>query len=409
MTRNPETDSPAAAVRPLRHIYLDNAASTAVRPEALEVMLPLFAEDFANPSAHHAGGRRAADALDGARDTVAEVLGALSEEVVFTSGGTESINAALKGVAFAQADAGAGRHVVTTEVEHHAVLHSSHYLERFGFEVELLPVDEFGRVAPDEVAEAVRDDTVLVSVGYANNEVGTVQPIAAIAEAVKARASALGRPVPVHTDAVQAASSLPLDVDALAVDLLSLSGHKFGGPKGTGVLYLRRGVPFLEQLSGGGQERQRRSGTENVPGVAGMATALQFAQVECDTFRQRTSMLRDRLLEQVITACPDARLNGHPTERLPHNLHLCFPGVEGEALVEALDARGIEGSAGAACTSATWEPSHVLLAMGVPLELAIGSLRMTLSPAQTDADIDYVASELPAAVRHLRATTVPTI
>ncbi len=409
MTRNPETDSPAAAVRPLRHIYLDNAASTAVRPEALEVMLPLFAEDFANPSAHHAGGRRAADALDGARDTVAEVLGALSEEVVFTSGGTESINAALKGVAFAQADAGAGRHVVTTEVEHHAVLHSSHYLERFGFEVELLPVDEFGRVAPDEVAEAVRDDTVLVSVGYANNEVGTVQPIAAIAEAVKARASALGRPVPVHTDAVQAASSLPLDVDALAVDLLSLSGHKFGGPKGTGVLYLRRGVPFLEQLSGGGQERQRRSGTENVPGVAGMATALQFAQVECDTFRQRTSMLRDRLLEQVMTACPDARLNGHPTERLPHNLHLCFPGVEGEALVEALDARGIECSAGAACTSATWEPSHVLLAMGVPLELAIGSLRMTLSPAQTDADIDYVASELPAAVRHLRATTVPTI
>ena len=409
MTSTPQTDAAETGAGPLRHIYLDNAASTAVRPEALEVMLPLFSEDFANPSAHHAGGYRAAQALDDARDTVAEVLGALSEEVVFASGGTESINAALKGVAFAQADAGAGRHVVTTEVEHHAVLHSSHYLERFGFEVELLPVDEFGRVTPEAVAEAVRDDTVLVSVGYANNEVGTVQPIAAIAAAVKARASEFGRQVPLHTDAVQAASSLPLNVDSLGVDLLSLSGHKFGGPKGTGVLYIRRGVPFLEQVSGGGQERQRRSGTENVPGVAGMATALRLAQAECDAFRQRTSMLRDRLLEQVIAACPDARLNGHPTERLPHNLHLCFPGVEGEALVEALDARGIECSAGAACTSATWEPSHVLLAMNVPLELAIGSLRMTLSPSHSEADVDYVASELPVAVRHLRATTVPTI
>ena len=409
MAQSPATDSPAPDAGADRRVYLDNAASTAVRPEALEVMLPLFSEDFANPSAHHAGGYRAAEALDGARETVADVLGGLSEEVVFTSGGTESINAALKGVAFAQADAGAGRHVVTTEVEHHAVLHSSHYLERFGFEVELLPVDEFGRVMPEEVAAAVREDTVLVSVGYANNEVGTVQPIAAIAEAVKARASELGRQIPIHTDAVQAASSLSLDVDLLGVDLLSLSGHKFGGPKGTGVLYIRRGVPFLEQVSGGGQERQRRSGTENVPGIAGMATALRLAQTECDTFRRRTSMLRDRLLEQVQAACPDARLNGHPTERLPHNVHLCFPGVEGETLVEALDARGIECSAGAACTSATWEPSHVLLAMNVPLELAIGSLRMTLSPHHTEADIDYVASELPAAVRHLRETVVPTI
>jgi len=408
MTPLSESDSSAPDAAE-RLVYLDNAASTAVRPEALDVMLPLFAEDFANPSAHHAGGRRAAEALDGARDTVAEVLGGLSEEIVFTSGGTESINAALKGVAFAQADAGAGRHVVTTEVEHHAVLHSSHYLERFGFEVELLPVDEYGRVTAGEVAEAIREDTVLVSVGYANNEVGTVQPIAAISEAVRARATELGRRIPIHTDAVQAASSLPLNVDLLGVDLLSLSGHKFGGPKGTGILYIRRGVPFLEQTSGGGQERQRRSGTENVPGVAGMATALRLAQAERDSFREQTSKLRDRLLEQILAACPDARLNGHPAERLPHNLHLCFPGVEGESLVEALDARGIECSAGAACTSATWEPSHVLLAMNVPLELAIGSLRMTLSPQHTEADVDYVASELPAAVRHLRETAVPTI
>jgi cysteine desulfurase len=390
-------------------IYLDNAASTAVRPEALAVMMPLFAEDFANPSAHHAGGRRAAEALEHARETVADVLGGLPEEVVFTSGGTESINAALKGVAFAQADAGVGRHVVTTEVEHHAVLHSAHYLERFGFEVELLPVDEYGRVTPEEVAAAVREDTVLVSVGYANNEVGTVQPIAAIAEAVRARAAPIGHEIPIHTDAVQAATSLPLDANLLGVDLLSLSGHKFGGPKGTGVLYLRRGVPFLEQTSGGGQERQRRSGTENVPGVAGMAEALRLSQAERDEFRERTSALRDRLLERVLEACPDARLNGHRLERLPHNLHLCFPGVEGESLVEALDARGIECSAGAACTSATWEPSHVLLAMNVPLELAIGSLRMTLWPSLTEAQIDYVAAELPAAVRHLRETAVPTI
>ena len=409
MARSHSNDSLASHSGAGRRVYLDNAASTPVRPEALEVMMPLFAEDFANPSAHHAGGRRAAEALDAAHATVAEVLGGLSEEVVFTSGGTESINAALKGVAFAQADAGVGRHVITTEVEHHAVLHSSHYLERFGFEVELLPVDEFGRVTPEEVAAAVREDTVLVSVGYANNEVGTVQPIAAITDAVKARASELGRAVPVHTDAVQAASSLPLNVDLLGVDLLSLSGHKFGGPKGTGVLYIRRGIPFLEQASGGGQERQRRSGTENVPGVAGMATALRLAQAERDGFRERTSMLRDRLLKQVRAVCPDARLNGHPTERLPHNLHLCFPGIEGESLVEALDARGIECSAGAACTSATWEPSHVLLAMNVPLELAIGSLRMTLAPQQTEADIDFVASELPSAVKHLRETAVPTI
>jgi cysteine desulfurase len=409
MTPPSSPGSNGSAPEPARRIYLDNAASTPVRPEALEAMLPLFAEDYANPSAHHAGGRRAAEALEGARETVADVLGGLSEEVVFTSGGTESINAALKGVAFAQADAGVGRHVITTEVEHHAVLHSSHYLERFGFEVELLPVDEYGRVTPEDVAEAIRDDTVLVSIGYANNEVGTVQPIAAISEAVRARAAELGRELPLHTDAVQAASSLPLNVDLLGVDLLSLSGHKFGGPKGTGVLYIRRGVPFLEQASGGGQERQRRSGTENVPGVVGMATALRLAQEERDAFREYTSRLRDRLLKQLLAACPDARLNGHPTERLPHNLHLCFPGIEGESLVEALDELGIECSAGAACTSATWEPSHVLLAMNVPLELAIGSLRMTLSRRHTEADVDYVAAVLPQAVTHLRETAVPTI
>lgn len=390
-------------------IYLDSAASTALRPEVLEAMLPFMTGEYANPSAHHEHGRRAHDALEGARDTVAEVLGALVEELIFTSGGTESINTAIKGVAFAQAEAGVGRHIVTTEIEHHAVLHSMQFLERFDFEVELLPVDEYGRVTPQQVAAAVRPDTALVSVAYANNEVGTVQPLTEIVRAVRERAQALGRRVPFHTDAVQVPNSHSLDVDALGVDLLSLSGHKFGGPKGTGLLYLRRGVPFLELLSGGGQERQRRSGTENVPGVVGMATALRLAQAERDAFVARTSMLRDRLLAAIRTACPDARLNGHPTERLPHHLHVCFSDLEGETLVNELDALGIACSAGAACTSATWEPSHVLLAMGVPLDLAIGSLRMSLWPSLTEEQIDYVARQLPGAVQRVRGAALPAI
>jgi cysteine desulfurase len=391
---------------PAERIYLDHAASTAVRPEVLEAMLPYFGEEFANPSAHHAGGLRAAEALDGARRTVADALGAVPEEVIFTSGGTESINAAIKGVALAQADAGAGRHVVTTAIEHHAVLHSVQYLERFGFEIEVLPVDATGCIAPQEVAAALREDTVLVSVGYANNEVGTVQSIAQITRAVRERAQELGRRIPFHTDAVQAATSLTLDVDELGVDLLSLSGHKFGGPKGTGVLYLRRDVPFLEQTSGGGQERQRRSGTENVPGVIGIARALQLSQAERTDFALRTDALRRRLLEGLTAAYPGLRVNGHPTQRLPHNLHLCFEGVEGESLVEALSAVGIECSAGAACTSATWEPSHVLLAMGVPIDLAIGSLRLTLWPSLTEEQIDRVAAALPHAVEELRREAV---
>lgn len=390
-------------------IYLDSGASTAVRPEALEAMLPFFAGEFSNPSGHYASARRATEALAQARDQVAATLGALSEEIVFTSGGTESINAAIKGVAIAQHEAGVGAHIVTTQVEHHAVLHTMQYLERFGFEVEMLPVDEHGLVDPAEVADAVREDTVLVSVMYANNEVGTVQPVAEIAAAVRARAASLGRWIPVHTDAVQAANSLPLDVNALGVDLLALSGHKFGGPKGTGALYLRRGVPFLEQLSGGGQERQRRSGTENVPGAVGLATALERAQAERHEFAARAWALHERLLTGLRATWPDLRLNGHPTSRLPQNLHFCFDGVEGEAVVETLDALGIEASAGAACTSATWEPSHVLLAMGVPIERAIGSLRMSLWPNLTEADIDYVVEQLPGVIARVRAGAVPAI
>ncbi len=390
-------------------IYLDSAASTAVRPEVLEAMLPFFTSLYANPSGHHAGGFRASGAIEAARASIADVLGALKEEIVFTSGGTESINAGLKGVAFAQRDSGAGQHIVTTQIEHHAVLHSAQYLERFGFEVEYIPVDARGRVDPPEVIGAARSDTVLVSVMYANNEVGTVQPLAEIARGVRARAATLGRRIPFHTDAVQAANALRLAVDELGVDLLSLSGHKFGGPKGTGLLYIRRDVPFLEQLSGGGQERQRRSGTENTPGIVGIARALELAQAERDGFASRTSMLRDRLLEGIRRLVPDAVLNGDPIARLPNNTHVCIPGVEGEAVVTALDRMGIACSAGAACTSATWEPSHVLLAMNVPLELAIGSVRMSTWPTHTEADIDAVIEALPAVVARLRAAGAPAI
>ncbi|MSQ31133.1 MAG: cysteine desulfurase [Dehalococcoidia bacterium] len=398
---------PTFEAPPALPIYLDHAASTAVRPEAVAAMEPYLADAIGNPSAHHAAGRRASEALEAARAEVAAVLRAMPEEVVFTSGGTESINAAIKGVAFAQMEAGVGRHIVTTEIEHHAVLYSAQFLERFGFEVEVLPVDEYGRVTPAQVAAALRPDTALVSIGYANNEVGTVQPIAEIGRAVRERAAALGRRIPLHTDAVQVATTHSLDVDALGVDLLSLSGHKFAGPKGTGILYLRRDVPFLELLSGGGQERQRRSGTENVPGIVGMALALRLAQEERDWFVTRTAALRTRLLAAVLAACPDVHVNGHPTEHVPHNLHLCFPELEGEVLVEALDRAGIEASAGAACTSATWEPSHVLLAMGVPLELAIGSLRMTLWSSTTEAEVDYVARQVPLAVHQVRAAAQP--
>lgn len=392
-----------------RRIYLDAAASTAVKREVLDTMLPLFSQEFANPSAHHTGGRTAAAALSNAREKIAKVLGSLTEEIVFTSGGTESINAGLKGVAFAQREAGVGTHIVTSAIEHHAVLHSMQYLERFGFEVEIVPVNKHGHIDPAKVSAAIREDTVLVSVMYANNEVGTVQPLPEIVAAVREREKDTGRPIPFHTDAVQAATSLPLNVDTLGIDLLSLSGHKFGGPKGVGLLYLRRGIPFLEQISGGGQERQRRSGTENVPGVAGFAMALELAQAQREEFAKQTSALRDRLSEKLCTALPGVHLNGHPVQRLPHNLHLSFEGVEGESIVDALDEVGIECSAGAACTSATWEPSHVLLAMGVPLELAIGSVRITLWPDLSNEDIDYVVEQLPAVVTRLRTNGMPVL
>jgi cysteine desulfurase len=383
-------------------IYLDNAATTPLHPRALEAMLPYLTQHFGNPSGTYSLARQAQKAIDDARRAVAAVLHCRPSDVVFTSGGTESVNTALKGVAFAQKKARAGNQIVTTTVEHDAVLNTCSYLEQFGFEVTYVPVDAHGRVDPDDVARAVTDRTVLVSVMLANNEVGTIEPVAETAKLVAERARQLKRRIPVHTDAVQAPGSLPLDVDALGVDLLSLSGHKFGGPKGTGVLFLRRGVPFVAQLTGGGQERQRRAGTENVAGIVGQAVALTLADAEREDHNAHCLALRDRLAAEVLATIPDAHLNGHPTERLATNVNLSFRGVRGDELVAALDRRGVAASAGAACGMQTWEPSHVLLAMGLSMPDAVGGLRLTLSSATTDADIDGLLAVLPEAVQSLR-------
>jgi cysteine desulfurase len=387
-----------------RHpVYLDHAATTPLRAEAREAMLSYMDERFGNPSASYGRARQAQRAVEDSRRTVADVLGCRPSEVVFNSGGTESINAAIKGVAFAQQLAHLGNHVVTTAIEHHAVLHSCQYLERFGFDVTYLPVDAYGLIDPAAVADAVGPRTVLVSIMLANNEVGTIEPMAEIANAVKARARSLGRRVALHTDAVQAACSLDLNVDRLGADLLSLSAHKFGGPKGAGVLYLRRATPFLSQQSGGGQERQRRAGTENVAGITGTAVALRLAAAEREEYVRHCGRLRDRLVDGIRLAVPGAELSGHPQSRLANNAHLTFDGVEADAVVAALDDDGIAASAGSACTSSVWEPSHVLVAMGVPLSRAVGSLRLTVGPENTDEEIDRALSVLPGIVERVRA------
>jgi cysteine desulfurase len=384
-------------------IYLDHAATTRLHPKALETMLPHLGEQHGNPSGQYALGRQAARALDDARHSVADILACKPAEVVFTGPGTESINAAIKGVALAQQRAGLGNHIVTTTVEHHAVLHSCEWLEKFGFEVTYVPVDGYGVASPDDVASAVNERTVLVSVMLANNEIGTIEPVAEIASAVRERAKSLKRRVPVHTDAVQGANSLGLRVDDLGVDLLSLSAHKFGGPKGAGVLYMRRGTPFLSLMSGGGQERQRRAGTENVASIAGSAVALTEAQANRDAYTRACRSLTTRLVEGVLNSIRGAKLTGHPEMRLPNNAHFSFEGAESDVMLAALDKAGIAASAGSACNSATWEPSHVLNAIGMPLRRAFGVLRLTVGPENTDAEIDRVLSVLPEIVAESRA------
>lgn len=375
-------------------IYLDHAATTPLHPAVLDAMLPHLTEHYGNPSSIHARGRRARQALDEARESIARRLGATPREIVFTSGGSEADNLAIKGIAWAMS--ARGRHLITSSVEHHAVLHACQVLERSGFEVTYLPVDRYGRVNPADVADAITDRTTLVSVMYANNEVGTVQPIAEIAALCR------GAGVRFHTDAVQAAGHLPLDVDELGVDLLTLSAHKIYGPKGVGALYLRRGIALLPQVQGGSQERQRRAGTENVAGAVGLAAALELvAQAESGV-----GQLRDALVEG-MTAIEGVALTGHPSERLPGSASFLVESVDGGDLVAALDLEGIEVSTGSACTSGSTEPSHVLLAMGIEPQEAAGSLRMTLGSGTTQAEIERTVEVARAVIRRLRDAGAP--
>ncbi len=379
-----------------RFIYMDHAATTAVDPRVVEAMLPYFTELYANPSSPYRFAERSRAAIESARAQVASILGAKPSEIIFTSCGTESDNLALRGIALASGKR--GRHIITTPIEHHAVGHTCEQLaHEFGCRVTYVPVDRYGMVDPDAIGRAITQDTVLISVMYANNEVGTIQPIAEIGKIARAKG------VPFHTDAVQAGGSLPLDVNSLNVDLLSLSGHKFYAPKGVGVLYVRDGIRLQPTQTGGGQERHRRAGTENVPYIVGLATALQLAYDRLDSEVPRLTALRDRLIEGILQSVPDAYLTGHPTQRMPNSASFVFAGVEGESILLQLDLAGIAASSGSACTSGEDAPSHVLTAMGIEAALARGSLRLTLGRENTVEDIDYTLAVLPEILQKLRA------
>ena len=377
----------------MRRIYLDNAATTAVSPEVLEAMLPYFTQVWGNASSIHGFGRESKRAIETARRQVMKALNAAApQEIYFTAGGTESDNWAIKAVALAK---GSG-HIITTAIEHHAVLHTCQWLEKRGFEVTYLPVDEYGRVAAAHVERALRPDTILVSVMAANNEVGTIQPIAEIGALCRARG------VLFHTDAVQAVGALPIDVQTMNIDLLSLSGHKLHGPKGVGALYVRKGVKLDSYLHGGAQERGFRAGTENVPAIVGLGKAIEIAQANLAENAARMTALRQRLIDGLMARVPGTRLNGHPTERLPGNANLSFDKVEGEALLLRLDLVGVAGSSGSACTSGTLDPSHVLLALGLTQAQANGALRLTIGTDTTEEEIDQVLDILPPIVEDLR-------
>jgi cysteine desulfurase len=381
-------------------VYLDHAATTPLRPEVLEAMGPYLTEHFGNASSIHGAGRRARLGLDEARETVARVLGAKPREIVFTSGGTESDNLAIKGAAWAAS--ARGREIVTSSVEHKAVLHACSVMERFGFRVTYLPVDRYGRVDPADVESAIGEHTTVVSVMYANNEVGTIQPIREIGAICRGSGALF------HVDAVQAAACLPLDVDTLQADLLSLSAHKLNGPKGVGALFVRQGTSLLAQLSGGSQERQRRAGTENVAGIVGFARALELSQdpIARDAQNGRLAGLRDQLTAG-LTALPGVSLTGDPIERLPSSASFLVDGVEGGDLVAALDLEGIAASTGSACTTGSAEPSHVLLAMGIGSEQAHGSLRLTLGAGNDESDVRLTIEALQRVLPRLRGAREP--
>ena len=375
-----------------RRVYLDHNASTAVHPEVLAEMLPFFAEIYGNPSSIHAFGREAREGVDQARERIARFLQVSPQEIVFTSGGTESDNLGVKGLASAR---GRG-HLITSSVEHHAVLRTCQVLEAQGFDVTYVGVDAHGMVEPDEVRRALRPDTIAISVMHANSEVGTLQPIGAIGRLARERS------IPFHVDAVQTFGKIPLDVDALGIDVLSFSGHKIYGPKGIAGLYIRKGTKMVSIQHGGEHERRRRAGTENLPGIVGLGKAVEVRARDMHAEAERVGALRDRLWEGVRARVPEVRLSGHPTERLPGTASLLVRHVESESIVLGLDLKGIAVSAGSACTSGNVEPSHVLVAMGVPLDWAMGAVRCSLGRSTTAEDVDYVIESVDTVVRRLR-------
>ncbi|MBM7556299.1 cysteine desulfurase NifS [Halanaerobacter jeridensis] len=380
----------------MERIYMDNAATTATDPTVLEEMKPYFTEVYGNPSSFHSFGREARDAVREARDKVADLISADdAKEIVFTSGGTESDNYAIKGVAEELKDK--GKHIITSSIEHHAVLHTCEYLEDKGFDVTYLPVDEDGLVDPADVKDAIREDTILITIMLANNEVGTIQPISEISEIAQEN------DITIHTDAVQAVGSIPVDVNELNVDLLSLSGHKFHSPKGIGALYIRQGTRIEKYLHGGAQERGRRATTENVAGIVGLGKAAQIAGQNLEEKQAKITQLRDKLIDGILEEIDEIKLNGHRTKRLPGNVNFSIRYIEGESILMKLDLAGIAASSGSACTSGSLEASHVLLAMGLSAEVAHGSLRLSLSKYNTEEDIDKVLNVLPEVVSDLRA------
>ena len=376
-------------------IYLDNAATTRTAPEVLDAMIPYFTEKYGNPSTVYSIGSQNKDVITKQREIIAEALGAQSNEIYFTAGGSESDNWVLK--ATADAYAGKGNHIITTKIEHHAILHSCEYLEKKGIEVTYVGVDENGVVDLEELKAAIRPTTILISVMFANNEIGTIQPIKEIG------AIAREHGILFHTDAVQAYGHLPIDVEELGIDMMSASAHKINGPKGIGFLYIRKGVKIRSFIHGGAQERQRRAGTHNVPGIVGLGKAVELAKANMAERSAYETKLRDHLIERVTSEIPYTRLNGHRTDRLPNNANFCFRFIEGESMLILLDQAGVCGSSGSACTSGSLDPSHVLLAIGLPHEIAHGSLRLTLSEKTTLEDIDYTVDKLKEIIARLRS------
>ena len=382
-------------------IYMDYAATTPTRQEVVNTMLPYMTTHFGNPSSIYTLAQDARNAVDSARKTISQILGSRSSEIVFTSGGTESDNTAIKGVSFAMKHL--GNHIITSMVEHHAVLHTCQQMEQFGFDVTYLPVDHNGQVRIEDLENSVTENTILVSIMYANNEIGTIQPIKDMVRTVKNKANELSKTIVFHTDAVQAVGHVDIDVTELGVDMLSMSAHKFYGPRGVGALYVKRGTPFESLLAGGGQERQRRSGTENVPGIVGMAHALQLTHTDRKHESLRILKMRDRVVTELSNSVENLVFNGHPINRLDNNVSVSFKGVEGEPVLMGLDFAGICASSGSACSSASVEPSHVLLAIGRSAEEAQGTLRITLGRDNSEEDIDYLLDVLPNLVNKLRA------